>query len=244
MNEEKNLKKCPFCAEDINIEAIKCKHCGTLLNESDKKKKEQPTIIVEKKKRIGCCGGIFLLTIIFIVGIAVISSLDKNSNQIHNTTNDTLTKNKKEAETEKTGKEDNIKTIDYKIIHAIDNKRFDGGKNYYLLIDPIDLKTNKFMDEVKLIVDKMVRQNGKKISIEIHDNEKSLDLSYSQYGDMSLGRPLTKSEIDLEGIHFIAAFDGDLSTGSYLNSIMFFPGTFTDNKLVGKYVSTIEYNPK
>jgi predicted Zn finger-like uncharacterized protein len=31
-----DIKKCPFCAEDIKVDAIKCKHCGELLDESIK----------------------------------------------------------------------------------------------------------------------------------------------------------------------------------------------------------------
>ena len=30
-------KKCPFCAEDININAVKCKHCGEFLTKEAKK---------------------------------------------------------------------------------------------------------------------------------------------------------------------------------------------------------------
>lgn len=30
-------KKCPFCAEEIDVNAVKCKHCGEFLTKGAKK---------------------------------------------------------------------------------------------------------------------------------------------------------------------------------------------------------------
>ena len=46
------MKKCPFCAEEIQDEAIKCKHCGEALT----LKKEINTNSAQKIKEGGGCG--------------------------------------------------------------------------------------------------------------------------------------------------------------------------------------------
>ena len=41
---------CPFCAETIKRAAIKCKHCGSLLDESDSRKFQSFSVDIRKRE--------------------------------------------------------------------------------------------------------------------------------------------------------------------------------------------------
>lgn len=137
-------------------------------------------------------------------------------------------------------KQPEVKIPKYEIIYEVVGKRFDGAKIYYVLIDPISLKDDAFKNDVKTVIKKIIEEKGAKISVDIFDKKTVLESSYAEASAQKI--PTAKEKIEAE-THYVAMFSGELKTNIYPNTLSFFGSTFTDNKIVGKYVETIEFNP-
>lgn len=136
-----------------------------------------------------------------------------------------------------------IEAFDYEIIYTFET-RTDGGKSYLALIDPIDLSNDNFKTSIKKTIDKMVKEKGSKISVDILDDREALETDYKYYGPDMTKNPRTEDGRQMLAIHLVASFDGELGTNAHNNQLSFFPATFTDNPTVGKYVGNLEYNPQ
>ena len=134
-------------------------------------------------------------------------------------------------------------TIFYKIIYE-EFIRVDGAPSYFVLLDKVDISNEKFMLEIKGVINKITTEKGKKINIEFLDDKNLLDLMHkSHYGANTLGRALTAKEREKLARHNIASFSGELANMPYTNTLSFFPSAFADTPEIGKYVKSEEFNP-
>lgn len=171
-----------------------------------------------------------LLFIMFIIGIIVNPSISKKSSK----KNEITTENNPQKE-----EINKIETPNYEISKEA-TIRVDGAISYFVLIDKVDLSNDRFMKDIKVIVDKIVKEKGAKINVEILDNREALELLYkSHYGINALGRILNDAELNLLKKHLIASFTGELDEMLYFNQLDYFPSSSKN-----KFNTSIEYNPK
>lgn len=129
----------------------------------------------------------------------------------------------------------------YEIVYSKSNHRYDGATAYWVLIDPVDISSDEFKNDIATIIREIVTDKGSKISLSIFDKKASLDINYKLYGNNSLGRATTQAENDEAARHLIAMFDGDFAGNfQYENEISYFPSAIKSTPEVGGYVGTEE----
>lgn len=178
---------------------------------------------------------LFLLAAYFIYAISSLFTGKKDKSDVKSTNTEKVMNEKKS----------DIVPV-YKVCHSY-KFRFDGGISYYIYVNGCDYKSESFKQDIRAIVSDMVKKNGKKISIEIFNNEETMNNAFYKYYNQVTkqeSRLLTKKEIRNNEHHYIAMFSGGGGAEyGFNNQLNFYPCTGPNSLVTKQYMSEEIYNP-
>jgi hypothetical protein len=110
------------------------------------------------------------------------------------------------------------------LILTWENYRADGANRYFLLINSINLSDDSFKERIKGTIQRFVEKYGNKITIDIFDDKGVLENTYKYDKTYDIKASTSQQFLKDQERHWISGYDGDCSTGLYLNTLWFFSG--------------------
>jgi hypothetical protein len=123
----------------------------------------------------------------------------------------------------------------------------DGKAIYFVLIAPVDLSTDGFKRDVKLVLQAVAKTDGgSDFSARILDDEAVASQAFSEETDPRLSQsPDEQREFEeRKAQHLVAMYTGGLNTGlGYPYDVSWYPAAASDTPNVGRYVGSEEWRP-
>ena len=135
-------------------------------------------------------------------------------------------------------------TPTYSVIGQSGN-RYDGQPVYFVVIDPVDLSTDGFKQNIKLVIQAVANTHGSPdFSARVFDDEDIASEAFSEETHPPLGSPdEIRAFEDLKAQHLVAMYAGGFETMPEPYVLRWYPGAFTGTPNVGQYVDSEEWQP-
>lgn len=135
--------------------------------------------------------------------------------------------------------------ITYSVKYKHDDVRYDGAPYLLVLVDPVDLRSDGFKPLIRLVIDAITQQYGKKVNIDIFDDPNVLEaVNNSDEINKKSGKRLSKSQYQNVSRHSVAMYVGQESSMANEYELSFFPSDWGEAPEIDKYRSNENYEPQ